>query len=293
MRVSGYFSTCRFSEQQMISVIIPTYNRAKLVEKAILSVLEQTRSCAEVLVVDDGSTDDTAGRVGSLVAPDGVNIRYLCQEHLGAAAARNRGISEAAHDLLCFLDSDDRWHPRKLEIQLRAMEQAPEYGISHTRERWYRQGRRVNQKKKHNPPHGSIFQRSLAMCVVGMSTIMVHRRIFAEYGVFDESLLCCEDYDLWLRVGSREKFLLVAEALTLKDGGREDQLSVIHRMGMDTWRIRSLCKLLESRRLTSSQYQLALAELVRKCTIYGNGCIKHGRPAEGKYYLGLPEKYRA
>jgi glycosyltransferase involved in cell wall biosynthesis len=275
----------------MISVIIPTYNRADFIDKALRSVLNQTCPCDEILVVDDGSTDDTTQRVETIADRTGGVIRYIYQENRGAASARNRGIAAASHELLCFLDSDDWWDRRKLQVQLAAMEQAPEYRISHTREIWYRHGKRVNQKKKHSPPHGWIFQHSLPMCVVGMSTVMVRRQVFEEYGFFDESLLCCEDYDLWLRVSRKEKFLLVDQPLTLKDGGRDDQLSVVHRMGMDTWRIRSLCNLLENTSLTEEQYQLALAELVRKCTIYGNGCIKHGRPVEGEQYLALPGTY--
>ncbi|MCI5139411.1 MAG: hypothetical protein D3922_13595 [Candidatus Electrothrix sp. AR1] len=125
-----------------------------------------------------------------------------------------------------------------------------------------------------------------------MSTVMVRRELFTRYGLFAEDMLCCEDYDLWLRVSRKEEFLLVDEALTLKDGGRPDQLSALHRLGMDTWRIRSLCCLLESARLSSEQYTLAFAELERKCTIYGKGCLKHDRPEEGKRYLKLPEQFR-
>ncbi|MCW5210745.1 glycosyltransferase family 2 protein, partial [Desulfobulbus sp. N3] len=160
------------------------------------------------------------------------------------------------------------------------------------RELWYRQGMQVNQKKKHAPPHGEIFNRALQMCVVGMSTVMVRRELFTRYGLFAEDMLCCEDYDLWLRVSRKEKFLLVDEALTLKNGGRADQLSVIHRLGMDTWRIRSLCRLLERAQLSSEQHAQALAELERKCIIYGKGCIKHGRSEEGQRYLVLPEQFR-
>jgi len=275
----------------MISVIIPTYNRAPFIEKALASVLNQTRPCDEILVIDDGSTDNTCERVLETARDAAVEIRYIYQDNRGAAAARNRGIAEASHDILCFLDSDDWWDRRKLELQLAAMEQAPDYTVSHTCELWYRQGKRVNQKKKHSPPHGWIFQRSLAMCVVGMSTVMIRRQVFERYGGFDETLPCCEDYDLWLRISSKERFLLVDHPLTLKDGGREDQLSVIHRMGMDVWRIRSLCNLLENSSLTREQYQLTLAELAGKCTIYGKGCIKHGRPDEGMQYLALPQKY--
>ena len=275
----------------MISVVIPTFNRALLLERALESVLGQTHACGEVIVVDDGSTDAT-GEVVQRAADQGrVPVSYIYQENQGASAARNTGIRAARYDLLCFLDSDDQWDKRKLQLQHEAMAQQPRYLISHTREIWYRYGKRVNQKNKHAPPHGEIFSRALHMCVVGMSTVMVRKQLFEQYGLFDESLLCCEDYDLWLRVSRQETFLLVDEPLTIKDGGRTDQLSAIHRLGMDTWRIRSICSLLESGSLSPAQSKLALAELHRKCTIYGNGCIKHGRPEEGEKYLSLPQKY--
>jgi glycosyltransferase involved in cell wall biosynthesis len=275
----------------MISVIIPTYNRAMFVKQAINSVLKQSLACGEIIVVDDGSRDATPAIVRKISKSSTVPVRYLYQENKGASAARNAGIAEAQHDMICFLDSDDRWAPRKLELQLKAMQQQPQYRISHTREVWYRQGKQVNQKKKHAPPHGEIFQRSLRMCVVGMSTIMVRRELFTCYGLFAEDMLCCEDYDLWLRVSSKEQFLLVDEPLTIKDGGRPDQLSAIHRLGMDTWRIRSICRLLEHYRLPAEQYSPALAELKRKCSIYGNGCMKHGRKEEGERYLALPNRF--
>ena len=276
----------------MISVIIPTYNRAGFLERTIASVLDQSLACGEILVVDDGSADATRDIVMRISQCAQVPIRYLYQENKGASAARNKGIAEARYDLLCFLDSDDRWAPQKLEMQLEVMERHPRYLISHTREIWYRQGKQVNQKKKHAPPHGEIFQRALRMCVVGMSTVMVRRELFHRYGLFDEDMLCCEDYDLWLRVSGKEEFLLVDAALTLKDGGRADQLSAIHRLGMDTWRIHSLCRLLRNAQLTSEQYARVFAELERKCGIYGKGCIKHGREAEGQRYLALPDQFR-
>ena len=283
-----YIFFCNFVE--MISVIIPTFNRASFLLKALESVAGQTHPCAEIIVVDDGSTDATRKIVTRFAAKNRVPVHYHAQDHSGVSAARNRGIAAASGEFVCFLDSDDWWDNRKLSLQFEAMENNPGFLISHTREIWFRQGRVLNQKKKHAPPHGEIFSRSLGMCVVGMSTVMVRKELFDKYGIFDESLLCCEDYDLWLRVSSKEEFLLVNEALTLKDGGRADQLSVIHRQGMDRWRIRSICKLLD-RDLSSRQYKLTLAELERKCTIYGNGCIKHGRVQEGQRILELPEQY--
>jgi hypothetical protein len=277
----------------VISVIIPTYNRAPYLERAIDSVLAQGRACDEVIVIDDGSTDATPILVERLAAASVVPVRLLRQENQGAAAARNLGIRRSRYPLLAFLDSDDWWLPNKLSLQASAMAARPDVLISHTREFWFRQGQRVNQKKKHDPPNGDIFAPSLGMCVVGMSTVMARRELFDRYGLFDESLPCCEDYDLWLRVGCRQSFLLVPEPLTGKDGGRPDQLSTIHRMGMDTFRIRSLCHLLDAGVLNPEQRGSTVAELVRKCTIYGQGCIKHGRSDEGAHYLNLAANYQS
>ena len=271
----------------MISVILPTYNRAGFLERAMGSVLAQRCPCGELIVVDDGSSDETPALVARLATTSPIAVRSLYQENRGAAAARNTGIGAARGDLLAFLDSDDWWLPKKLELQAAALLANPGKLIAHTREIWFRHGQRVNQKKKHDPPDGDIFLPSLAMCVVGMSTVMARRQLFERYGLFDETLPCCEDYELWLRVGAHEPFLLVPEALTAKDGGREDQLSHVHRLGMDVFRIQALRRLLDEVELTAAQRGAALIELARKCTIYGQGCIKHGRFDEGQHYLEL------
>lgn len=270
----------------MISVIIPTYNRAAFLDKAIRSVLNQTFKEFELIIVDDGSTDNTSELVSSF---DGVH--YIWQENKGAASARNTGIRAARFDHLTFLDSDDWFVKNKLEMQFAAMQAAPQYLVSHTQEKWYRRGAFLNQKKKHAKNHGYIFERCLELCAVGMSTIMVRRELFDQVGMFDESLPCCEDYDLWLRASVRFQFLLVDHALTCKDGGRPDQLSVQYRVGMDKFRIDSMQKIIDSGALDSEQRQLAVAELSQKCKIYGTGCIKHNRKEEGVFYLDLPQKY--
>ncbi len=271
-----------------VSVIIPTYNRQRLLALAIDSVLDQTFNNFELLVIDDGSNDGTK----ELVASYGSRIRYVAQENLGVAAARNTGIRAATHDLLAFLDSDDRFTPEKLALQAKAMTCQPEYLVSHTDETWFRHGRILNQKNRHARAGGDIFGRCLELCAVGMSTAMVRRRFFETVGYFDESLPCCEDYDLWLRASVKHPFLLVPGSYTIKDGGRDDQLSLIHRVGMDRYRIGSILKIVRSGELNPEQEKLARQELHRKCTIYGQGCLKHGRREEGEHYLELAEKNR-
>lgn len=273
-----------------ITVIIPTYNREAFLKKAVMSVVEQTLCCDELIIVDDGSTDKTKMLVERLSQNISFPVYYVLQENSGAAAARNTGIKKASSDHLCFLDSDDRFDPEKLYLQYNAMLESNAL-ISHTREIWYRQGKLLNQKKKHRPREGYIFKNCLRMCVVGMSTVMIKKVLFDRYGLFDENLPCCEDYDFWLRVSTNELFQLVHQPLTIKEGGREDQLSVIYRMGMDKYRIQSIFQLLEQKKLSSEQRDLAISELQRKCRIFGNGCLKHGREEEGRKYLELPSRF--
>ncbi|MBW2470584.1 MAG: glycosyltransferase [Deltaproteobacteria bacterium] len=271
--------------EKPVSIIIPTYNRKEFLSKAVDSVLAQSYPYYELIIVDDGSEDNTA----ELFASHDPRIIYLRQENRGPAAARNSGIQKAKHELIAFLDSDDRFAENKLDLQVRAMQAEPTFLISHTQEIWYRKGSLLNQKKKHQKCNGDIFKRSLQLCAVGMSTVMMHRGIFERYGFFDEEYPCCEDYEFWLRVSTEQEFLLVDQPLTLKDGGRNDQVSTIYRMGMDKFRIQAIMKLLIIGKLTGNQKASALEELERKCQIYGRGCVKHGRVAEGKYYLNLPK----
>ncbi len=270
--------------QKFVSIIIPTYNRKQSLQKALDSVLAQTSPYFELIVVDDGSEDNTAELADQYRA----DIVWIRQENKGPAAARNRGIQAAGHPLLAFLDSDDWFAPTKLEEQIKAMQEKPAYLISHTEEIWYRNGRVLHQKARHKKNSGDIFNQSLELCAVSMSTVLMHREIFERYGLFDEEYPCCEDYEFWLRVSAEQQFLLVDKALTLKEGGRDDQVSSRYRVGMDKFRIEAILKTMASGTLTKEQNAAAMAELQRKCTIYGSGCIKHGRLEEGEYYLNLP-----
>jgi glycosyltransferase involved in cell wall biosynthesis len=270
--------------EKYISIIIPTYNRLGYLKKAIDSVLAQTYRNFELIVVDDGSEDNTA----ELINGYNNDIVYIRQANMGPAAARNTGIRAAKYAILAFLDSDDWFAENKLATQLAAMQQNPKYLISHTQETWFRNGRQLNQKAKHQKNSGDLFGQSLKLCAVSMSTIMMRQEIFDRYGLFDEQFLCCEDYEFWLRVSVEQEFLLVDQPLTLKDGGRDDQVSTIFRTGMDKYRIAAIRKILDSGRLDAEQTRLATVEMSNKCRIYGNGCLKHDREEEGRYYLELP-----
>ena len=275
------------AEDDSISVIIPTYNRVDKLVRALDSVIRQSRPARQIIVVDDGSTDATHDTVAGFARTSPIEITYVRQPNRGPSAARNAGIKRVSGGLIAFLDSDDEWHRGKLEMQAAAMQVEPSMAISHTRETWYRRGVHLNQKSKHRPPHGYIFEHCLPLCCVGMSTVMVRRDFFTTHGSFNEALRCCEDYEMWLRSAHAEKFLLVDEPLTIKHGGREDQVSYRFRTGMDRFRIQALGSILHTSPLNEIQRAAAAREMYRKCTIYGKGCIKHHKEIEGAFYLQL------
>ena len=260
-----------------VSVIIPTWNRASLLARALDSVDRQTRPPEEIIVVDDGSTDDTVALVRSRVTPP----KLISQPNRGVSAARNAGIRAAAGEWVAFLDSDDEWLPEKLERQLAAL--GPETVLCHTDEIWIRRGRRVNPMQKHRKSGGRIFERSLPLCAISPSAALVRRDLFDVVGLFDECLPACEDYDLWLRVTSRYPVLYIDEPLVMKHGGHDDQLSRRY-WGMDRFRIVALEKILATGALSGSDRKAAEAMLATKIAIYANGARKRGRLDEAMHY---------
>jgi glycosyltransferase involved in cell wall biosynthesis len=270
----------------LVTVIIPTYNRDWIVKEAIDSVLEQDFNDYELIVVDDGSDDNTP----AILRAYGNKITVLQQPNKGVSAARNRGIAAASGRLIAFLDSDDLWLPRKLSAQVKFFKDHPEAVINQTQEHWIRNGVRVNPKRKHHKFSGMIFERSLALCLVSPSAVMIKKSLFGTVGIFDEHLPACEDYDLWLRISCRYPVHLIETALIIKRGGHDDQLS--KATGLDKYRIQSLVKIIDSDLLTPRQYQAALITLKEKCEVYAGGCRKRGREEEAKYFDLLAGKYR-
>ena len=257
-----------------VSVVIPTFDRGSVLPRALDSVLAQTRPADEILVVDDGSSDGTAA-----LAERYPTVRWLHGRNRGVSAARNRGIRESRGDWLAFLDSDDGWEPEKLELQLAALATVSDPALVHCDETWIRNGRRVNPRLRHRKRGGWIFRHCLPLCVISPSAAMVHRRVFAEIGEFDEDLPACEDYDLWLRLTSRFPVLYLDRRLVIKHGGHPDQLS--RRIpALDRYRIAALIRILESGILSDEDRSAALQTLEGKIEVYAAGARKRGRIEE-------------
>jgi len=273
------------SKKPLVTVIIPTYNRGWVVQEAIDSVLDQDFRDYELIVVDDGSNDNTREILGAY----GKAITVLQQSNRGVSAARNRGIAEATGRFIAFLDSDDLWLPRKLTTQVKFFEENAAAVINQTQEIWIRNGLRVNPKKRHHKFSGMIFERSLALCLVSPSAVMIKKSLFDAVGAFDENLPACEDYDLWLRISCRYPVHLIDFPFIIKRGGHDDQLS--KAAGLDKYRIQSLMKIIDSDLLTPQQYKAAVITLREKSEVYAAGCRKRGRRKEAEYFFSLAEKY--
>jgi glycosyltransferase involved in cell wall biosynthesis len=265
----------------LVSVIVPTYNRRPMVRVAVESVLGQTYSSFELIIVDDGSTD---GSFESLSGCD-PSATIIRQERKGVAAARNAGVAIAHGKYVAFLDSDDLWARNKLAIQTEFMEQNPGVVICQTQEVWLRDGVRVNPKNKHRKRSGDIFQASLDLCLVSPSCVMMTRSLFKDIGGFDEAFPVCEDYDLWLRIAVDHPVELIDMPLVIKRGGHADQLSR-SMWGMDRFRALAIAKLLRAG-LAGERRQWALTELRKKLAILANGAKKRGNPEAAQQFVKL------
>ena len=264
----------------MISIILPTFNRHPFLGLAIQSVLEQTFQDWELIVVDDGSQDESRQVIQAL--PDD-RIHYFYQEHSGVSAARNAGIRRARHPWICFLDSDDYWKPAKLQRQLQELERRPQYQVIYTDETWIRRGRRVNPRKIHRKYSGWIYHRCLPLCIISPSSVLLHRSILEREGLFDEDFPVCEDYEMWLRISSRQPIFFLDEPLIVKVGGHPDQLS--HSLwGLDRYRVQALIKIYSSSRLTPQQKFWTAGQIVEKLTILATGFANRGKSREAERY---------
>ena len=272
-----------------VSVIIPVYNRAAMVKDALKSVLSQTLTDIELIVVDDGSTDDTLEVLGSFSDP---RLKVLSGKRKGVAAARNRAAMVSEGRYLAFLDSDDLWLPEKLEMQLPFHQKNKNMPLSHTDEIWIRNGKRVNQMKKHEKKGGRIFEHCLPMCRISPSAAIIEREYFLSIGGFDAKFCVCEDYELWLRVSAEHEVAYLDRKLTVKRGGHEDQLSR-GTWGFDRFRVMALVKIIESGSLDDEQKKAACGVLAGKADILARGYRKRKRFRQAEKYLSIAAQANA
>lgn len=267
---------CSYSlKEKLVSIIIPIYNRKEFLTRALNSIFSQTVGNYEILVVDDASSDDLLAALFSLPFPkeQKEKIRYFRNsQNFGVSYSRNVGIKNAKGDCIAFLDSDDEWVETKLQLQLDYFS-AHSYRVVHSEEIWIRDGVRVNPKKKYKKSGGDLFLRSLHFSFIAPSSVIFKREVFEEYGLFDESLPVCEDYDLWLRILSCEEFGFIDSPLVIRYAGHADQLSQKYE-AMDQYRVVSLLKLWGRQDLSNKQRCIIKDTILFKLKILLSGAKK-------------------
>lgn len=270
----------RLAEMSFVSVIIPTYNRRLPLERAVASVVQQSYSDWELIVIDDGSTDQTPEWLHAHPLFSGTNPkgRVIRTENQGVSRARNLGIEAAQGEWIALLDSDDEWHVDKLKTQLDYAASHPHQPLIHGEEIWVRNGVRVNQCKHHQKYGGRVFAACVPLCTISPSTVIIQRGLFTELGAFNEEFPVCEDYEMWLRFTCCHEVGLVTTPVVTKYGGHADQLS--HRYkAMDYWRVIALRAHLKNPLISESERQLVKRTMVDKCKILLRGYEKHNNKA--------------
>jgi len=271
-----------------VSVIIPTFNREKTIERAVLSVLNQTYENLECLVIDDGSSDRTRDILHSI---DDSRLKiYFLEKNSGVSAARNFGVRQSRGDWVALLDSDDEWLPNKLEIQLSYSKKNPEIPLIHGEEIWIRKGKRVNAKKIHKKSGGKIFSRCLHLCLISPSATLMKKSLYEEMKGFNEEYPVCEDYELWLRITSQYEIGFIEEPIIVKYGGHEDQLSTKYK-AMDFWRVKAMDEVSTFVELNKKDSLELRRVLLKKCKILKAGYIKHKNLSQLPFIEQLIKKY--
>jgi len=264
-----------------VSVVIPTYNRVPYLGRAITSVLKQSYPVNEIIVIDNGSTDQTL----SFIKKNFTRIRVITEKKRGVSFARNLGIKNCKYNWIAFLDSDDEWITDKIEKQFILLKKSNfKYQFIHTNEIWIKNGILKNQKKKHLKKGGYIFEDCLDICKISPSSVLIKKELFDRYGLFDNKFKVCEDYELWLRITSKIKIGYLDKPLIKKYGGHKGQLSEKY-WGIDRYRIKALEQILINNNLKTQQKLKVLEYLLKKINIILLGAINRNNKRIFNMYI--------
>ncbi len=188
----------------MVSIIIPCYNSEKTIQRALHSVDQQTYKDYEVLIVDDGSIDDTQRAIKEFFKDKNIDYKYIYQENSGPSAARNKGVEKASGKYIAFLDSDDEWHPQKLEIQLAVMQ---EKMLNFLGSRYQYDAFSNNATVPKLQSY--TFKSLLIKTQFSTPGVMMKKDFFYHLSAFDDTMHYAEDYDLWLRAAYENNLYMI------------------------------------------------------------------------------------
>ena len=268
------------SARPAVSIVLPTYNRGYCIRRSVDSILNQTFRDFELIVVDDGSTDDTKSIMESYADPRIVYIHNVGNR--GQTPRLNQGLSVARADLIAFQDSDDEWMPEKLEKQVSAMRRLPpEVGIVYT-DKWRCEPGRAPfhwRSPVNMPEDGIIFDKALDENVynIGPQSVLIRRECFDAVGLFDERLTNFNDWDLFVRISRRYLFHHIQEPL------------VNYNVSADAMTALGERKAIEAIEVIFDKYQSDLvrlpAVLAKRAYWIGSFHMRNGNAAKGRAYI--------
>lgn len=239
-----------------VSAVIPVYNNGPYIAAAVESILAQTRPADEIIVIDDGSTDNTASALTAFRD----RVRYFYQQNQGVPIARNRGILESTSEYIAFLDGDDLWHPNKLELQMEYLRQHPTCSLVYSDMSTFDESGFIDSSVKERfgciLPSGNVFKDLFMRPLFGVGTVVFRKECIDEVGYFNEKLPIGEDYDMWLRIARHFELGVVDQPLLMY---RFHDAMATRGLGLKScngvpWEVVVLSKILE-------QYPEALDEL--------------------------------
>ncbi|WP_024334608.1 glycosyltransferase family 2 protein [Desulfotignum balticum] len=244
-----------------VSIILPTFNRAMSLERSVESVLNQTFTNFEIIIVDDGSVDQTPSVIESLLKKDPRIKAIRFENNLGPAAARNSGIREASGEYVAFQDSDDVWNEKKLEKQCLLLKNLPpDYGfVFSTYQRISGKKSMVLPRRLLNTNTDDLFIRILTKNLVGTPTAIIRKSCIDQSGLMDESLMALEDWEFFIRLSRKFKAKFFKEPLVKVYTDQHNRLST------------SGLKLLKARKKILS---IHLSEITKKPLILTRHCMK-------------------
>ena len=246
--------------------------------RAIESVKKQSFIPFEIIVVDDGSTDGTS----NLFPMNGVVYKKI--EHSGFPGnVRNIGVELSTGEYVAFLDSDDVWLPRKLELQENYFSNNPGCRLLHTKEQWNMNGKIISQKKRKHKRFGDVFIDSLQGCILGPSTVLMDKVLFNQFNGFNPKIEVGEDYDLWLRITNSINIDYIDQELIVKYAGHGDQLSFKYGY-IEPFKIDVLENLLLKNYFSEKNREYAINSLIGKYNIIINGCLKRSKDSEASEF---------
>ncbi len=258
-----------------VSIVIPTYNRETFITKALDSVMAQTYQHFEVVVIDDGSTDNTR----DVVQAYGEKVHYFYQRNKGIAGARNAGIKKSCGSYIAFLDSDDYWRPEKLERQMALFHEHREYGLVASCCASVRLDGSFREKNRPGKS-GRVLTDLFIKNFIRTSSVVIKKACFEKVGLFDEELRECEEYDLWLRIAAQYSVGFINESLAVYVDNPEG-ISTDSLAGR-LFRLKVLEKEYLREKIPLKIYNRRIADT---CHYIGRHYLTAGNVAEGRCYL--------